>query len=545
MADTLARDGVPATVLVVDDNATNRYIVASWLRRAGHQVLEAADGAGALTALAAAAHRPEVALIDVGLPDMSGFELCERIKDDPQTAGMPVIHMSATAVAVDDRTQGLYRGADGYLVEPLDSGELLATITAVLRYARARRKAEDLATRLAALNRATLELYRADDFGSFTAAAASGAASVMSAWALSVLLSPTGSAVATSVAAPGAVPGTCPVKAELLESLARRALSGRTGAETAVVPAEVLRTLLQSHAPGGDAQMAVVRTKIGRPPVCVAVDAAAVRSPEDRTLLLQLAQATALALESLRSYAEEHALALALQRSFLPDPDRLPVVPGIELAVRYVPATLQTEIGGDFYEALQTEHGLLLAIGDVVGHSIEAAVLMGEVRHALRAYAVVGHPPETILALLETLLGELRPGLTTVTLCLVLIEPGGRHVRVTNAGHVPPLLLEPGDRARFLPEHGPLLGIGLPQPPPVRYEIASPGRLLLITDGLIEISGEALDESLARLMATARSGPGGLEPLADFLLDTLGKEKGDDIALMLCRLAGPPTADSP
>lgn len=549
VTDAAVRESVPATVLIVDDNTTNRYIVTSWLRRAGHEVVEAGDGAGALAALAAlaaAAHRPpELAIVDVGLPDMSGFDLCERIKADPATAGIPVIHMSATAVAVDDRTQGLNRGADGYLVEPLDPDELLATITAVLRYARARRQAEDLAGRLALLNRATLELYRAADFAGFAAAVASGAARVMSASALGVFLSPTGPAVAVTVAAPGAEPCSSSVRAELLEGLARRALGGRTGAATAVVTAEVWDAGLKARAPGGDAEMAVVRTKTGRPPVCVAVDAAAVRTPEDRTLLLQFAQAAALALESLRSYAEEHALALALQRSFLPDPDHLPAVPGIDLAVRYVPATSQTEVGGDFYEALRTRHGLLLAIGDVVGHSIEAAVLMGEVRHALRAYAVAGHPPEQILELLERLLGELRPALTTVTLCLVLVEPGGRHVQVSNAGHVPPLLLEPGDGARLLAEHGPLLGIGLPQPPPTRYEIAAPSRLLLITDGLIEISGEALDESLARLTAAARSGPDGLEPLADFLLDTLGKEKGDDIALMLCRLAAPPTADPP
>jgi serine phosphatase RsbU (regulator of sigma subunit) len=155
--------------------------------------------------------------------------------------------------------------------------------------------------------------------------------------------------------------------------------------------------------------------------MCVAVNAAALRSPDDHKLLLQMAQACALALEALRTYAEEHMLALSLQRSFLPD--RLPRVPGVALAVRYVPATSKTEIGGDFYEALETGRGLLVAIGDVVGHSLDAAIIMGEVRHALRTYAVESHPPDVILSLLDKLVTRLRPDtFITVTLCLLLVE---------------------------------------------------------------------------------------------------------------------------
>ncbi len=533
----------PGVILVVDDDSTGRYVLSSWLKRAGHRVVEAADGASGLAAAAPDAQpRPEVAIIDVGLPDMSGFEVCERIKADPATTGIPVVHISATAIAVNDRTQGLYRGADAYLTEPIEPDELLATITAILRYARARRRAEQLTARLTALNQATLELYRATGFGALAAAAATGAVRMMSGWALGVFLSPAGASVSTGVAAPGAAPVTAPADPEVLETLARRALAGRVGAGTAIVPAQSWTELFAASAPesvpepGGDVEVAAVRTKPSRPPVCLAVPAHAVRTPEDRTVLIQLAQATALALESLRAYAEEHALALALQRSFLPDPSRLPAVPGVGLAVRYVPATSHTEVGGDFYEALGTRHGLLLAIGDVVGHSLESAVLMGEVRHALRAYAVAGHDPESILELLDALVRDLRPTLTTVTLCLVLIEPDGRHIQVCNAGHIPPLVIDPGSGARFLPEHGPLLGIGLAQPRPTRHALARPSRLLLVTDGLVEVPGVLLDESLEQLRACAATGPADLDGLCDYLLDRLGKDKGDDIAVLACSL---------
>lgn len=99
-------------VLVVDDTPASRYIAGSWLRRHGHQVVEAATGAEALAVLARQA--VDLVVLDVGLPDMSGFEVCERIKADA-SMGHPVIHLSATSVRGSDRAQGLTRGADAYL----------------------------------------------------------------------------------------------------------------------------------------------------------------------------------------------------------------------------------------------------------------------------------------------------------------------------------------------------------------------------------------------------------------------------------------------
>ena len=138
-----------ATILVVDDSATKRYLLVSWLTRAGFTVVEAETGGEALAKLGET--EIDLVVLDVKLPDMSGFEVCEQIKTDAQYGILPVIHVSAHAVDVVDRTQGLNRGADAYLVEPIEPDELIATAQAVLRYYRARQRAETLAARMVRL----------------------------------------------------------------------------------------------------------------------------------------------------------------------------------------------------------------------------------------------------------------------------------------------------------------------------------------------------------------------------------------------------------
>ncbi|MGW1099104.1 SpoIIE family protein phosphatase [Streptomyces sp. NPDC002455] len=544
MSTHLHQDSAAAKVLVLDDNDTNRYIVSSWLRRAGHTVVEASDGTEGLSLLATApdGDLPELAVVDVRLPDMSGFEVCEQIKADPRTASLPVIHVSATAIELSDRTQGLHRGADAYLTEPIAPDELLATVTAALRYARARRRAERLATRVAALNSSTLAVYAAKDGETFVAAAAAGAAALMESPAVAVGLSPDNRTLHLATAAVSPRPGDAEPSvtgvhegSRLLDALTERALGERTGTETVLLSGADWRALT-GHEGSGRADvfpegvaLTLARTKRGRPAVAFAVAATALAGADDRELLSQLAQACALALEALRTRSEEHALVLTLQRSFLPD--RLPEVPGVDMAVRYEPAADDAEIGGDFYEAIETPAGLLLAIGDVAGHSLKAAMIMGEIRHALRAYAIEGHDPRSLLTNLDALLVRLRPSMT-VTVCLVLVEPGGRRIQVANAGHIPPLLRHPDGSTRYLAEHGPLLGLNLPHPPAVSHDVPEGSTLLLLTDGLVEVPREDLDESLEALGSTLSRAPAEVEELCDHLLAMFGKGKTDDIALL-------------
>src|SRR6202042_3605852 len=140
----------------------------------GHTVTEAETGRDALRLLDGI----ELVLLDVNLPDISGYEVCRLIKGEPRTAAIPVIQVSATAVEVADRAHGLTQGADAYLIEPSEPAELLATVTAALRYSRARQRAEMSASLLSALTSVTLDINAARTFDGLARAAATGAAQI-------------------------------------------------------------------------------------------------------------------------------------------------------------------------------------------------------------------------------------------------------------------------------------------------------------------------------------------------------------------------------
>ena len=143
-----------AHILLVDDDEAKRYLMGTWLRRAGHTVIEVGTGREALDHVSSV----ELILLDVNLPDMSGYEVCKLIKGDPATAATPVVQISSTAVQVSDRALGLTQGADAYLTDPNEPEELLAVVMAALRYSRARQRAERTALLLAALTGVALDI---------------------------------------------------------------------------------------------------------------------------------------------------------------------------------------------------------------------------------------------------------------------------------------------------------------------------------------------------------------------------------------------------
>lgn len=142
----MAEQPPKATVLCVNDDDASRYLVLRLLEMDGYRALEAASGYEGLRLIEK--HRPEVVILDVKLPDISGFEVCERLRAKPETASIAVVHTSATFVTVDKKVRGLDNGADAYLTEPFESAELLATVKSLLRLRRAeqesRRRAEQL-----------------------------------------------------------------------------------------------------------------------------------------------------------------------------------------------------------------------------------------------------------------------------------------------------------------------------------------------------------------------------------------------------------------
>src|ERR1700729_2848215 len=483
------------TLLLVDDDEAKRYLLGTWLRRAGHTVTEAETGRDALGLLDGI----ELVLLDVNLPDMSGYEVCRLIKGDPGTAAIPVIQVSATAVEVADRAHGLTQGADAYLVEPTEPAELIATVTAALRYFRARQRAERTAAMLADLASVTLDINAAETFDGLAAAAATGAARIFTTHAVLTLEMPDGQARRTS-ASPG-IPGT--VRRGGPPGLAGRVadlvLGPRQASATTTVPAAAWLGVVPDSTLHADVCLAVARTKPGRPPAALAVDRAGVPGDDDMQILGQLAQSVALGVEALRSSAEDHLVALTLQRSFLPA--ALPVIHGTQMAFRYLPASDQAEVGGDFYEALPWRDGVLVAIGDVQGHSLAAATVMGELRHALRAFISEGHSPLAMTGLVNEVLRRFHPGIIA-TLCLVLADPGTGELTIVNCGHMPPLLVADGGAA-YVGEGGITLGLKRHEPHVETAVLPVGGTVLLFTDGLVEDRLVLLDENMEKLRAMA------------------------------------------
>ncbi len=505
----------PATILVVDDSATKRYLLVSWLTRAGFTVEEAETGRDALEKLVGS--DIDLVVLDVKLPDMSGFEVCEQIKTDPRYGVLPVIHVSAHAVDVVDRTQGLNRGADAYLVEPIEPDELIATAQAVLRYYRARQRAESLAARMVRLAETTLAINSASTLAGLLQAAAEGAHAIFGGPV--VVLAETSDG--DTLAAVGSPPMVRPWSLD----------------EQYIAVGSLVRTDQPADWdvadwPEGDAvAVAAARLRVDRPPVYVAVPSSS-QTP-GFPVLRQLAQAVAAAVEAQRSYDEEHRIAVTLQRSLLQS--RLPDVTGVEMAVRYEPAGAQTEVGGDFYELTMIDGKLLVAIGDVAGHSLHAATVMAELRHAVRAYAVEGHPPSAVLDLVNRFMRTVLPT-ESATLCLFTLEPDTGRVRMASAGHLPPLLRTAGG-VRFLEPRGPLLGINAPRPDDLEFVLPRGGTLVLYTDGLVERREADIDVGLTALAACAAEVEQNLDAFCSRLLVRMAgaDQPADDIAVVALR----------
>ncbi|MGW4811167.1 SpoIIE family protein phosphatase [Kitasatospora cineracea] len=262
---------------------------------------------------------------------------------------------------------------------------------------------------------------------------------------------------------------------------------------------------------------------------------------EDRSVLTALGGLIAQALERARLYDAESAVARGLQQALLPH--RLPAVPGLDITARYLPGTRGMDIGGDWYDVLPTpDGGVVLIIGDVEGHSVKAAALMGQLRSAVRAFASGDDPVETVARRTNHLLVDLDAGLLA-SCCLLRLHPGTRTLRAVRAGHPPPLLREADGRTTALDlAGGPLLGIDHDLDFPATETRLPPGAtLVLYTDGLVESATATLSEGIDRLRtALAHATTPALEPLADFLLGQARHDahRADDIAVLIARLTG-------
>ncbi|MFG2576534.1 SpoIIE family protein phosphatase [Streptomyces sp. NPDC048481] len=260
-------------------------------------------------------------------------------------------------------------------------------------------------------------------------------------------------------------------------------------------------------------------------------------STHERAVLASLAGLIAQALDRALLYDVKHQLAHGLQAALLPP--SLPSLAGLEATARYLPATRGMEIGGDFYDLVPSPPLAAAVIGDVQGHNVTAAGLMGQIRTAVRAYTTVGQEPGEVMRSTNRLLIDLGSELLASCLYLRLDPARGRAV-MARAGHPPPLLRRPDGRVRVLDlAGGPLLGIDDSATYPTTEVELSPGCVLaLYTDGLIETPGVDIEDAVADL--GRRLGAAGDRPLAELADELVGhyaaaEERIDDVALLLLR----------
>lgn len=258
-------------------------------------------------------------------------------------------------------------------------------------------------------------------------------------------------------------------------------------------------------------------------------------------LVRRRAVAEALAEENQRLYRQQRSIAETLQRSLLPE--ALPSIPGIDLAVRYVPGGPEVDVGGDWYDVIGTDQGFLFVVGDVSGRGLRAATKMAALHYAIRAYAAEGHPPDTIVEKLGRLVTLERDGHFATVLC-GHVDVGRRQVSVVDAGHLAPLVVT-GDTAYYPPlSVGVPVGVAGPRTSgrpyqTVTFEVPPGATLLAFTDGLVERRTEGLDAGLDRLRAVALRSEGSLDDLVGNVVDELvGNDVGDDTAVLGVRWQG-------
>ncbi|MGW7406394.1 SpoIIE family protein phosphatase [Streptomyces sp. NPDC054833] len=284
----------------------------------------------------------------------------------------------------------------------------------------------------------------------------------------------------------------------------------------------------------------------------------------DRDLAVELAARAAVCIDNARLYRREHERALILQRSLLPPGD--PEASGLDIACRYLPGNAATEVGGDWFDVIELPgHRTALVVGDVMGRGLRAAVAMGELRTAVRTLALLDLEPAEVLSALD----EIARGLGTpggvqqatraarqprdadlsevylATCVYAVYDSVTRRCTFANAGHLPPVLVEPGEAALMLDvPPGMPLGVGGEPFEEVEVELPEGALLALYTDGLVESRHHPLDEGLQAFVGALTDPTSPLEDVCDHVLNTLDTHHGeDDIALLMARVQGLP-ADS-
>ena len=494
-ADPTLPEAGAVRVLVADDNADMREHLTRLLRAQGWAVEAVPDGREALEA--ALREPPDLLLTDVMMPELDGFELVRALRADPRTATLPVVVLSARA-GEGASVEGLDLGADDYVVKPFVSQDLVARLRGTLRMARQR-----------SAHVQQLQVL------------ADAAALVTSGRRLDDALRTLTEQVRAALAAPR-------VRVQLT--------GGEEGTGLVYEATDPAADGTAGEATDGEVVTVAVRGRRGRQlgTVSAQLSAAAALRPETRALLEPLTGVLAAVVEEAWHAERDTAVAATLQAFLLPE--RLPELPGLGLAAAYRPAEREVQVGGDWYDVLALPDGrVALSVGDVAGQGLTSALVMGQLRTAVRAYALEGLSPSEAVTALDDLVDRL-PGASFSTLFLAYLDLGTGALTWCSAGHPPPAVVTGAQPPAWLEgEVSPPLGAGLGLPASGNLgELPEDARLVLYTDGLVEDRSTSLDQGLSALLArldTVRDGTP--RELVTAVLDIPGGERADDTAVLV------------
>jgi serine phosphatase RsbU (regulator of sigma subunit)/FixJ family two-component response regulator/anti-sigma regulatory factor (Ser/Thr protein kinase) len=490
------------------------------------------------------------ALLDLNLPDATGIEAVSAL----QSAAPQVPIVVLTGVDDDQLAlEAMHAGAQDYLVKARADVEL---ITRSIRYAMERARSEQ---HRAALQQEQSRRVEAEEMAGTVTRLERLTEAALAHLSLDDLLEELLGHVCELLDTDTAAILLLDEERDVLEVRAQRGLYGEVesrfmvpvGAGFAGRIVAERRSIVIDDVEGAEVLSPILRSKVksllGVPLLVenkiigvmhVGTTSAREFTAED-TVVLQLASdRAARAIDRAQRFQHEHETAVTLQRSLLPD--RLPDVPGLALAARYLPGAAGTEVGGDWYDVIPIPGGRVgLVMGDVAGKGLAAASMVGRLRSALRAYALEGHHPPTVLDQLNRLLWTEAESTQMATLLYAIVDPADASIRWVNAGHMPPIVVADGEAPRFLggPRSVPLGVLPFPGFEEVSSFVSPGTSVVLYTDGLIERPGVIIDEGMALLARAASAVGSDPELLCDHLLESLVPEGGaqDDVALLALR----------
>ncbi|MFD8740189.1 SpoIIE family protein phosphatase [Streptomyces sp. NPDC059618] len=260
----------------------------------------------------------------------------------------------------------------------------------------------------------------------------------------------------------------------------------------------------------------------------------------DRVTGAELAARAGLVLDNARMYTYQESVAETLQDSMLPTIE--PRMAGCDIATRYLPGTLLGRVGGDWFDSVKLPGSrTALVVGDVMGHGLNSAAMMGQLRTAVQTMAALDLPPAQLLRNLDDLAQRL--GDTYLATCLYAVyDPIAGLLHLANAGHIPPVLVRAADgRSELLdlPTGAPI-GVGGVPFEAVRVRVEPGDRLVMCTDGLVEVRGEDIGVGLATLCESAAHPAASMDQACDTIIRALNTRGGrkDDVALLMARLNG-------